>query len=134
MTGEELEMAAIRSRLALHAHGMGLGLVERAGRWLLASRTESLFVIAPTGGGYATLLLPLVVEGSFADAKLRELLGVVSDFDVCLYPEKGDDLATGEIYLNLCLRLFLEGLNSEVFRLAVENLRAARDALAAAFP
>lgn len=134
MAGENLERAAIRAGLALHAERMGLRLEVRSGRWLIASPAESFFVVAPAGGGYATLILPLVVEERFVDEKLRELLGVVSDFDVCLYPEESEGLAPGEIYINLCLRLFLEGLNGEVFRLAIENLRAARSALGAAFP
>ena len=47
---------------------------------------------------------------------------------------RDDALEEGEVYLNLSLRIFLAGLCEEVLELALENLRAAREALGEEFP
>ncbi len=96
---------------------------------------ESVFlVVAPTGGGYVSLSLVLVVDDEFFREHIEEVLAVTARYDACVSMARDEQLGDGEVYLNLGLRLFLPGLCEDSLSLAVANLRAARDALGGAFP
>jgi hypothetical protein len=86
------------------------------------------------GAKCISLALLAVVDEAFLLGNLEAILGVAARFEVCLSLEDSAGLASGERYVQLSLRVFTPGLNTDVVRLAAENLAAARDALEAAFP
>ena len=113
------------------------GAAREAFRALLrpADGSEELFFVqAPRGGGYVSLSLVLVVEGDFFRGRVEDILEVTSRYEVCVYPARDDTLSPGEVFMNLAFRVCLAALTREAFEFAVENLRAARSALAATFP
>jgi hypothetical protein len=95
---------------------------------------ELFFAQMSTTGRYVSLSLVLVVDEGFFAMNTAAILAVTSGYEVSSRVERDERLKEDEVYLSLSLRLFLPGLNEEVFNLAAENLRAAREALAAAFP
>ncbi len=97
-------------------------------------RDGVFFAVAPLGGGYLSLSLVLVVDEAFFREHVEEILGVTARYDACVSLARDGQLAEDEVYLNLSLRIFLAGLCEETLSLAVQNLRAVRDALGGAFP
>jgi hypothetical protein len=137
----ELECEAIRTRLRLLAAGAGLrfqeGVREGGFQVLLSSEEdpdEVYVAVCPRGGGYVSLSILLVVDEAFFRTSVESILEVISRFDICPSLLKDHRLEEGEIYLSLSLRVFFEGLGTEVFGMALANLKEAREALAAAFP
>lgn len=139
---DDLEIDATRARLRHLAALRDLAFTESPGiedglRAVLAPRggeEEVYFAVAPRGGGYLSVSLVLVVDEAFLRENLDAILEVTSRFDAAISLGRDGALEEGEVYLNLSLRIFLAGLCEEVLELALENLRAAREALGEEFP
>lgn len=138
----DLRLAALREELRYFAACRGLASrttgasVEDGLRVIFTSGEESeevFFALAPKDGDYLSLSLVLVVDEEFFRSNIESILGVTSRYDVCASPSRDESLGEGEVYLHLSLRLFLVPLTRAAFGLGVDNLRAAKDALAAAF-
>ena len=137
-----LAIAALRANVRHYAARDGLSFGERpaadGGFHALLAREdgdgELYFAVSPPGSTYLSLSLVLVVDETFFRENSKTILDVTSRYDVCVTLTGDEALGPGEVYLNLSLRVFLEGLNSRVFSLALSNLAAAKDALAESFP
>jgi hypothetical protein len=141
MSIEDLENASARAQVRHLGAQLGLEVKEsgRTGGFeaVLSSPRDGdalFFVVAPLGGGYVSLSLVLVVDEAFFREHIEEVLSVTARYDACVSLARNEQLAEGEVYLNLSIRIFLAGLCEESLSLAFENLRAARDALGGAFP
>lgn len=141
MSIDDLENASARAQIRHLGSALGLEVREsgREGGFqaVMSSPNDGdslFFVVAPLGGGYVSLSLVLVVDEDFFRAHVEEVLSVTARYDACVSMARDGKLAEGEVYLNLSLRLFLAGLCEESLSLAVQNLRAVRDALGGAFP
>lgn len=129
-------------RLRQLAGSLGFGVGEReiegGGRRMVLTPGEGsedvYFAVVPPTGEYVSLALVLVVDLGFFREEHERILEVTSRFEVCAWLARDAALPEGEAYLNLCLRIFTEGLNALVLGAATENLRAARLALARSFP
>ena len=95
---------------------------------------EVFFVQMSLSGRHLSISLVLVVDEQFLEGNAEKILEVTSEFETSSRVERDDGLKEGEVYFSLSLRVFLGGLCDEVFVLVLENLRAAREALADAFP
>lgn len=141
MSIDDLENASARAQIRHLGAVLGFE-VRESGRFdgfqaVMASPQDGdslFFVVAPTGGGYVSLSLVLVVDEEFFHEHIEAVLSVTARYDACVSMARDDKLGAGEVYLNLGLRLFLAGICEETLSLAVQNLRAARDALGGAFP
>ena len=138
---DDLEFEALRATMRHFAAANGLAYrPDSSGndlRAVLASAGEgddAFFLVAPRGDTYLSISLVLVVDEEFFRENVEAILAVTSRYEVCTTLSRDEALAEGEGYLNLSLRLFRPGLTVEVFRLALGNLRAARNALAQSFP
>ncbi len=144
---DKLENASARAQVRHLGAQLGFEVKEsgREGGFeaVLSSSQDTdgvFFAVAPLGGGYLSLSLVLVVDEAFFREHIEEILGVTARYDVCTSLARDDDLtkdgrlAADEVYLNLSLRIFLAGLSEDTLSLAVQNLRAVRDALGGAFP
>jgi hypothetical protein len=141
MSIDDLENASARARIRHLGAVLGFEVREsgREGGFqaVMSSPADGdalFFAVAPLGGGYVSLSLVLVVDEDFFREHIEEVLAVTARYDACVSLARDGKLEEGEVYLNLSLRLFLAGLCEETLGLAVQNLRAARDALGGAFP
>jgi len=139
---EGLGTDALRATLRHYAASEGLTFRDRPapeeGLHALLARGEGegevYFAVSPAGATYLSLSLVLVVDEEFFRGNSKVILDVTSRYEVCVTLSSDDTLAAGEVYLNLSLRIFRDGLTDRVFRLALSNLSAAKDALAEEFP
>lgn len=142
MNIEELETESVRAAVRHLSAREGLHFAERGRQGdgfqaVLTGEEEAgdvFFATAPGGGTYLSLSLILVVDEEFFRDNSFSILDVLSRYEVCPGLTRDETLSDGEVYLNLSIRVFLDGLNGSVFRLAIANLGAARDALAESFP
>ena len=143
MSLSRLKRSALRAELAYLAARQHLTIRFTSGdgedglRALLSAEgggEEVFFAVAPLDASYLSLSLVLVVDEAFFRSNVESILDVTSRYEVSASLARDDGLGAGEVYLHLALRLFLVPLTEEAFALSLENLRAARDALAAAFP
>jgi hypothetical protein len=139
---EVLDTGALRATLRLYAARAGLRYRDRRteddGLSALLAREEGdgevYFAVGPAGATYLSISLVLVVDEAFFTDHSARILEVTSRYEVCVTLTRDEELAEGEVYLNLSLRIFRDGLTERVFGLAVANLGAAKDALAEEFP
>lgn len=143
MNVDELRTDALRAGLSYAAARVGLETrvppPDGSGgfRALLTPRggeEEVLFAVAPADADYLSLSLVLVVDEAFFHERIEEILGVTSRYEVCPSLARDGRLAEGEVYLHLSVRIFGFPPGADVLADAVENLRAAREALGAEFP
>jgi len=139
---ETLGLDALRATVRLYAAREGLACREQpapeGGLHALLAREEGdgevYFAVAPAGAAYLSLSLVLVVDEAFFRENSKMILDVTSRYEACVTLSGDEALEAGEVYLNLSLRVFLDGLTRRVFGLALANLSAAKDALAEEFP
>ena len=139
---DDLEARAAAAALRLFGARRGLEVRDSGGavagtRFALGSVDEPeelFFALLPAAAGYLSLSLVLVVDEDFFRGHVEEILAVTARYEVSASLSRDDLLGAGEVYLNLSLRLFLPGFVQAAFDLALDNLRASRDALARTFP
>ena len=143
MSLSRLKRSALRAELTYLAARQELTIRFTSGdgedglRALLSTESggeEVFFAVSPLDASYLSLSLVLVVDEDFFRTNVEDILDVTSRYEVSASLARDDGLGEGEVYLHLALRLFLVPLTEAAFALSLENLRAARDALAAAFP
>jgi hypothetical protein len=141
MSMEDLEVLSARAqvrhlaaKLELEVRESGQGTGFQAVLVAPSDRECVFFAVAPRGGGYLSLSLVLVVDEAFFREHIEEILGVTARYDACVSLARSEDLAEGEVYLNLSQRIFLAGLSAVTLGQSIENLRAVREALGGEFP